>query len=513
MVKFKRVGLDIKYFSDSPLEIKRIESSLKFFVEGSEFSPSFREHRWDGYHRFYQGKIRTFNYGLLHMAIDSLKKYDIDYKIEGDFEPLKSKDKLNSILWAHQKKGILKFLAHPYGTINIPTRGGKTMMSAEIMRITEFETVLFIVDSQLLLEQAINDISKYLKISRKQIGRIQGETFEIKPITVAMIQTLQSIKFGVKRLNKRKEKKPISLVELKQQRKEKRFRSNALDTYLKRIEFLIVDEIHEYSSDERINTARMCTNVKAALFLSATPEKSENMLGNVKIKSLAGPIIFKIEEAELKQRGVLSQEDIILILIDHDKNKNIEFTEEDTYDTKEQALIVNNERRNNILINVIQILKHLNVKTLVLFQYIKHGKNIQCVIGNDLVTNETKLVQRIDIMKRFLKRKGDVLLATNVFNKGLTLPEVEVLINAGAGKEQSLIIQKKGRTLGTTETKKKAITIDFMDISEYFSEHSLSRIQVYEERIGVENINIYDSADPEFYQDIREFISEWKNND
>jgi len=105
------------------------------------------------------------------------------------------------------------------------------------------------------------------------------------------------------------------------------------------------------------------------------------------------------------------------------------------------------------------------------------------------------------------------LLATNIFNKGLTLPEVEVLTNVGGGKEQSLIIQKKGRTLGTTETKKKALTIDFIDVSPYFSEHSLSRIQVYEKEVGIENIAIFDSSDEDFYQDLREFIVNWKNDE
>lgn len=521
MVKFKRIGLDIKYFSDSPMEIKRIENSLKFYIEGAEYSELFKKHRWDGYHRFYQKSLRVFNYGLLHMVIQTLVGFGIEYKIENDFLPLKinNKDKINSELWQHQKEAILKFFSHPYGTIEIPTRGGKTMFTSEIMRLCDFQTVLFTVDSQMLLEQAITDISKYLKINRKQIGRIQGDTFDIKPITVGMIQTMQSIKFGVKRLNKRKakakekNKKSLSPEELIQQRKEKRFRSTALENYFKQVDFLVVDEMHEYSSDERINTMRMCGNIRAGLFLSATTEKSENPITNIKIKSLSGPLLYKVLEKTLKERGVLAQEDIILILVDHDKNKNIEFVEDDTYDTYEKSLIIDNERRNSIIINIIQILKSLNIKTLVLFQYIKHGKNIQQIIGSDLLTNETKLKDRIDITKKFLKRKGDILLATNIFKKGLTLPEVEVLINAGAGKEQSLIIQKKGRTLGTTETKKKAITIDFVDISEYFSEHSLSRIAVYEERIGVENIKIYDSSDSEFYIDMKEFLNFWKEDD
>lgn len=513
MVKFVRSGLDIKYYSDLPSEIKQVEKSLSFYVEGAEYSPSFQEHRWDGYHRFYIKKTKSFNYGVLHLVIAQLDKFKIKYKLENDFKPIQIKKKISTKIWPHLQEAIPVFLVKPYGTIQIPTRGGKTYMAAEIISLTDFHSSLFIVDTQLLFEQAVNDISKYLGVNRKQIGQIRGDTFDIKPITIAMIQTLQSIKYGLKRLNKSRSKKPISLDILKQKRKEKRFKIQALEVFMRSVDLLIVDEIHEYGSDDRIATVRLCKNVRGALFLGATPEKSESPLGNIKIKSLAGSIIHKVSPKTLKERGILAKEDILLIAIDHRENKNIVLTDEDDYDKHEQDLIVLNERRNNILINVIQILKHLNIKTLVLFQYIPHGKYIQKILGDELLTGETKMDKRLTVTKSFLKRKAGVLLATNIFNKGITLPEVEAVFIAGGGKEQTQVIQKKGRALGTTETKKKAITLDFVDFSDYFSDHSLSRIQVYEEHVGIENISIFDSADSDFYSDIREWLIDWKNNE
>lgn len=515
MIKLKREGLNIRYYSNSPMELKKLEAALRFYVPGAEYSPSYREHKWDGYFRFYDSKRRSFKYGLLHLALAQLEKYKIEYTIENDFERLRIKSglKLHPVLWQHQREAILKILVHRYGTIEIPTRGGKTLMAAELMRLLDFETVLFVVDGQMLFQQAIKDISEHLQISRKQIGEIRGDVFELKPITVAMIQTLQSIKYGVKRLRKRNEKAPRSLEELKQQRKERRVRQRMLEHYMQTVDLLFVDEIHEYSSDERIGVIHVCQNVRGVVCLSATPEKSSSIIDNIKIKSLGGPIIYRVDPRVLKARGVLAQETIVLIIIDHRKNKNVSFREQDNYDTYEERLIVNNERRNNIITNILQILRTLNIKTLALFKYIKHGKNIQSITGDELLTNEVELNRRLVVKNQFLKRKAGTLLATNIFNKGITLPEVEVLVNAGAGKEQSLIIQKKGRTLGTTKVKKKAITVDLIDISDYFSEHSASRIQVYEDEIGLENIMIFDSSDPDFYQDLREFFDNWKNID
>jgi superfamily II DNA or RNA helicase len=515
MIKLKREGLNIRYYGDSPSEINKLEAGLKFYVSGAEYAPSFKKGQWDGYYRFFESKIRTFKYGVLHIVIEQLKKYKIQYVIENEFKRLKVKGdlKIDPNLWDHQKQGIIRFLTNPYGTIKIPTRGGKTKMAAEIIRLVDFETVLFIVDSQLLFDQAIKDISEHLKLNRKQIGQIKGEIFDLKPITVAMIQTLQSIRYGAKRLRNKNEKKPMSLPLLKQQRKEKRVRTHTLQQYLETVQLLVVDEIHMYISDERINVCRECTNAQGVLCLSATPEKSSSIIDNIKIKSLGGPIIYEVLATLLKERGVLAQEKIILIMIDHNKNKNIAFADKDDFDIYEERLIVKNEQRNNILINVLQILRHLNLKTLVLFQYVLHGKSIQQILGDELLTGETKLDQRKRSITQFLKRKGGILLATGIFNKGLTLPEVQVMVNAGAGKEQSMIIQKKGRTLGTTKEKKKAITIDLIDISDYFSQHSLSRVQVYEEQVGLENIEIFDSLDGEFYSDLRESLTNWKNNE
>lgn len=513
MIKLIRHGLDVRYCGDNPNEIKKLESSLKFWVDGCEFSPNYRDHQWDGYHRFYNGKLRIFNYGLLHVVENVLQTSGVQYKIENNFTQLKTSSELNATLWAHQKRAVLKFLHTPYGSLQIPTRGGKTHIAAELIRITKPTQTLFVVDNQVLFEQAVNDLSKYLGLSRRSIGQIRGEIFDTKQITVAMIQTLQSIKYGLNRLHKRNKKKKIlpSLIELKEIRKTKRNRIRELGNFMSKVDFAIVDEVHEYSSDERLTTIKLACNARAYLFLSATLEKSENVLGNMKIKSLAGPIIYKVAEQDLKDVGVLAHEDITLIMVDHNKNFNIELDEESAYSDYENEIIINNERRNNILINIIQMCRQLNIKTLVLFQRVKHAEYVQRITGDELVTGGTDLRHRMSVVRsHFSKRKAGILLATNIFNKGITLPDVEIMINAGGGLEKSNVTQKKGRTLGTTDTKKKAMTIDIVDISEYFSEHSLNRISVYEQSVGLESINVFDSADKDFYVDIRELLTNWK---
>lgn len=515
MVKFKRNGLYIHYYSDRQREIEAIEEALTFFVEGSNFSRMFKMNRWDGFSRFYEKRYRRFKYGHLNFVCEALNKKEIEYKIENDFKPLViDSSKLNSKLFQHQVEAVTTFSKKPYGIVKVPTRGGKTFLSGELIRIGDFEQVIFIVDNQLLFKQAVDDLSSYLNVKQSEIGKIFGDQFEIKHLTVASIQTMQSIMFGVKRMVNRSRKKiEVDKEKFTLDRKRLRHRTTQLTRLLEAVDFMIVDECHEYSSDERISILMKMQNAKAALFLSATPRKSENEIVNIRLESITGSILYEVQSQTLKDRGILSQENILLIMINHNSNRNILLREEDGYAEFEREVIIKNERRNNIIVNITQILQSMNLKTLVLFQKIEHGRYIQNITGYEYLTGSTKLHLRVELLKRFNKRKTGILLASNIFNKGLTLSSTEVMMNAGGGLERSTVIQKKGRVLGVTATKTKAMIIDFVDNYEYFNEHSLSRIITYEQAVGIENIQVLDSADPEFYQDMREYLSNWKNED
>ena len=63
--------------------------------------------------------------------------------------------------------------------------------------------------------------------------------------------------------------------------------------------------------------------------------------------------------------------------------------------------------------------------------------------------------------------------------------------------------------LGSTKTKKKALIIDFIDQHEKFVEHSMNRIEVYEDSVGLENIVVLNAHDKDLFNQMRDFISTW----
>ena len=101
-------------------------------------------------------------------------------------------------------------------------------------------------------------------------------------------------------------------------------------------------------------------------------------------------------------------------------------------------------------------------------------------------------------------------MASYIYKKGITLPEAQIVLNASGGEERSLMIQIRGLVLGTTKLKNKALAIDFIDdFEKYFKQHSLSRMRIYEEQIGLKNIDVLDIQDEEFFSDLEHYLKDW----
>jgi len=534
MIKLTRVGNNIFYEYDKQIEQIAIEHALTIKHDNPYFVESYRKGHWDGLIRFYDKKNESFPFGMIETVVTDLDNAEYQYQIDGVFDvpfipssPFKPGDKYQgTTLYQHQVEALQSFYEIKHGIIKVSTRGGKTFIASEAIRQILIDNkdfkILFLVESELLFEQAIDDISAYLKIPKSNFGRIKGEKFEVKQITVAMIQTITNIENYKKRLFE-KYKKLLStlndntaitaaLKAKKQENKEKIALNHKLEAYFDSINFLIVDECHEFMNEHRVDVIKKIQKVDCVfnLFLSATPFKSENAIGNLNLQKVSGPIIYTIEEKVLKERGVLASDKILLFMFNHDDNKNIDVNDESSYGDYQREVITHNERRNTVLTNVIEILRKLKLKTLVLFIYKKHAFHIQSITGDQFLCSDDKLAVRRSTIKAYLKRKGDVLFASGIFKKGLTLPEVQVLFNAGGGLEQSEVTQKKGRVLGVKGTKTKALIMDFVDVSKYFNVHSLSRIDAYEKSVAnPEDIVVFNVEDADFYRDVREFVKEW----
>ena len=180
------------------------------------------------------------------------------------------------------------------------------------------------------------------------------------------------------------------------------------------------------------------------------------------------------------------------------------------YDNLKNAMIFDSQIRNDVLLRLIEMCRKRGLKTLVLFQSIKHGEQISKITGDTFISGTTRGKHRESIKDEFLDSNGGVLLASNIFKKGVTLPQVQVLINADEGLEDANTIQKKGRVLGATAEKQRSLVIDFFDVYDlYFSEHSETRLNTYVNAIGEKTVSLFDVSVDDRYDSICKIVDKW----
>ena len=476
------------FFSEIPRENKIIKEALSVWVDGAQFSEKFKRGWWDGKLRFFNKK-GEFASGLIDEVIFHLKDSKVDYEIiDNDYRIKKIEDvEENEILRPHQQEAVKAFFKTNIGIIKVPTRGGKTFISGEIIRqiIENYKNAnfLFYVDTMDLFDQTVTELSKYLNVQERSIGTINSLGVNIKQVTVAMIQTVTSIYSRRKDLAKQ------------------------LDEYFLNLNCLIVDEIQEYMSDNRIGLLSKCKNADFVLGLSATPFKQGNMIGNLTLKGFFGGVCYDVSIERLQKEGYLALDKVILISYEHTEKIKSTGDGIKKYHEYLNKMIFENKDRNLILLTLIKICNLHKWKTLVLFNSKKHGRIISELSGCNFICGDDNTFVRNSNKENFLRGRGKVLLASNIYKKGITLPEVEILIIADGGLEASNLMQKKGRVLGAVENKTKAITIDIMDVEKvYFSAHSSNRLDAYVETVGNDRIEVYDDFD---LKSVEESIRDW----
>src|ERR1035437_438864 len=302
MLKLVRKGGNVKFESYNTDIMDTVRKSLTFYKEGAQFSKLVQEKLWDGYVKFYDKKNQTFPLGMTDIVTTAMDRRQIQYQKIDFIKQFHPTLPYAEVLYEHQKLALNEFFKYSHGFIKVPTRGGKTMIASEAMRLIlndlpEFN-VLFIVESQLLFEQAIDDISDYLKIKRNTIGRIKEGNVDIQQITVATVQSIQAILNSQSRIKKSAQKTGKSSEEVKLKLKSARDLKLLLKEYLKIVNFLIVDEVHEFSNPDRTHLIHDIAYADFYLFLSATPLKSEDLFANLNIKTVAGIMLYEIHRSE-----------------------------------------------------------------------------------------------------------------------------------------------------------------------------------------------------------------------
>ena len=204
----KNVTSLLKTDNKELLSILRKKYSAK--IPGARYSKAFKR-GWDGSKYFITEK-GSFGTGLLPFIEHDLISAELDYSIVDERDPLiDSPDiEVDGIEYrGYQEKLILQALEAGTALIEAPTGAGKTIILAGLLKALEGKHGLIFFTQTSLLEQTYDFLTKF----GFDVGRVYGAGTDIKPITLCTVQSIHKV----------------------------------LDSHLDQSEFVIFDEVHEFS--------------------------------------------------------------------------------------------------------------------------------------------------------------------------------------------------------------------------------------------------------------------------
>ena len=239
-------------------------------------------------------------------------------------------------------------------------------------------------------------------------------------------------------------------------------------------EMVIIDETHKATGEQYQDVLKRM-NCRYRFGFSATPFTKKDHLRDARTKAFLGDVIYKLGAATLIEKKRLADPTIHIVTI----NKPFGF-EDAKWIVAERRGIIYNKYRNQ---KIADIANSVNGSCLILLKNIAHGEELCKLIPDAIFLHgSVEVKEREKITARFEAGEKFTLIASTIFDEGIDIKSVMNVIIAGGGQSPIKAVQRVGRGLRTTATKKTVEIYDFYDQTNVILEkHSIERIHLYEE--------------------------------
>ena len=406
---------------------------------------------------------------------DFIQKYD-EYKKKNiqqntfDYKKIIN-DKYNEFKPNTMQKEILEKLkitrehGQTKGLVVAATGTGKTYLAALDIKNyfskndKEFK-VLFVAHREELLENGMTVLSNILKINKNNFGICFGGIKDInKKIIFASIQTLRT--------------------------EYKNFKQDYFD-------YIVVDEFHHASADSYIKVINYF-NPKFLLGLTATPERMDgknilalcnyNLVGEIGLKKAMEQDLI----APFHYFGINDS------TIDYNKitYKN------GKYDESELTQNLNQNRRTDYILDKINKFGFCGdrLSAIAFCENIEHAnfmnKQFKRVgYKSKVLTSKTNTTERSNLLNDFKNKKIEILCVVDIFNEGIDIPNINLLLFLRPTLSSTIFIQQIGRGLRKYKNK------DFVTIIDFIGNHKKDYLitKIFSEKIQEKNY-IYDKKE------------------
>ena len=422
--------------------------SLRFRDKGYFHSPQyqrflrFKGKGWDGFVDFFNKQNGKFGTGLLPEILKALENLKFKFEVcdqrtsaisivpinECTLEDIKLRDyqvEIANYAWKIER-----------GIIKAATGSGKTLLFTAIIKALPKNTpTLVLFRSKTLVNQTYEVLKKN---GIENVGKIHGEAW--KP-NIILCTTIQS------------QKKYESLLD--------------------KFKILIVDEVHEFATNNSVKLFKKMKNCRYRFGFSATPWSRDDKVKKYKLKSWFGPVIGDLDAKTLQEKGVLS--DSVCFVHNINQPNLIDCDYQEAYNL---GVVTNNHLHKKIK-EITD--SYESGRILIVVERIDAGDSLAaCIPGSYWVQGRDDDETRkfvIDKLTCSKEHEKVVAIASRILQTGVDI-KIHALINAAGFKSDIMTIQRIGRGLRKADDKDQLDYHDFLfENNHYLKKHSIERLK------------------------------------
>ena len=449
-------------------EIKWIRELLTIDVPGAKYTKIYKQHRWDGKKRLFSWGNKSFPIGLVDYVVrNGNDKVKLDIQDFREFPKIDmSLPEMNIELRDYQKQAILDCLKYKNCIVQAATNAGKTVIFAGVIKkIYPNPTIILIHRGEVLTQiKEMVESNTGLKV-----GIITAKDVLIKPVTVAMVQTLLN-RIGA---------------------------DQEITDFYESAKCVIVDEVHHNSANSHQTLLSSSRAVYRFGFSGTVPD--EDTFKGMMTRCWIGSVVFNISNDALISMGVSAKPKIFISDIDSEdkligvfndakeelQKISLTYTSavlmKKVYELVMRKAIIHNDERNGRILEIAK--SNTNKSILIVVDILDHGRLLEDLLNQNgvnavFISGDSEI--RESALELFKLGKIKVLISTNIIDEGVDISRIEVLVMAAGKKSKRQLLQRVGRSLRRKEGENVVKIFDFADYgNKYIENHSRERLDIY----------------------------------
>lgn len=441
------------------------ENHFTYYKKGYQFTTPYKEGLWDGKIRVYKTERHSiqnsfqitlvYDIGFKEDVINFLRLKSIPYEyFSNSF--FKGSNIERDLVWDkyklrdYQERAVESLLRNRIGIISLPTGSGKMLVASNLIYRLGKKTILVVRNLE-SVKQTRDEIQNSIKGIKVGVWLTNNKNIEDCDV---ILTTFNSLKIAIDS-------------------------KNELFNELKKFDCCIVDEAHHIST----NIYKKIINYFNFYYvygMTGTAYRNDN--SDIELKSVFGNITYKVDISSLQERGVLSKSQIYFVNLQEfipDKynflknylereptkeelESNFDDIEKYDHDVAYKLGVVFNELKNHIIKSLLE--RFYNNKKIVLVKYIYHGEYLSEFLQVPFLNGKSKKKDRELLLDKFRTDNNfNTLIASNIYDESINIPELEIVINAGGHSSNISQIQRHGRVVRRNENKEISFFIDFFE--------------------------------------------------